>query len=839
MRTKLFGTRRPTCGIVHVQQDLSTVNLPLEQTEVHANVIDVSAIVTITQRFWQSSPTALAHAQYIFPVPARSAVCGFTMTTEDGAVIKAIAKERDEARKEYEDAIRSGQTAGLVEHVTDDVFSISVGALPGNQVITTTVTYVLDLMDGNTVDEVRLQIPKYVAERYGMPPQNTVHARQAPLDRVSISVDVHMQGAIRGVTSLTHPTLTVAEGGSAPTLRNTTYRSPDFLTSDFVLCIAADGLDAPRCIAESASTGAVAMQLNLVPKFNLPPIASQEYIFLVDRSGSMTGNRIETAKRALVMLLRALPTQGTHLNIFSFGNSCDSLWPESVEYNAESLAFATQHVDSMSANYGGTEIQIALEKVFASRRFDKPTACFVLTDGEAWNLAGSLNVVSDAVKTGEGPAPLRVFTLGIGSTTSSEMCEGIARRGNGICEMAIAAENIIGKCSKLVRASRTYILNNVGVDWGVHADAVTAVQQAPAKIPTIYPGNRFIVFALVEDKNFVPPTEVVLCGQRDGTGDVLRFNVPVHIVDVPADQPRHGLIPTLTARRLIMELDDVDQQTPTPANKARIVALGTAYQVASRYTSFVAVDTRTADEIALTTGIRALALDGPAARTRAKRRLDEDADANLSRIAEAYAALGTFTGGTPAAPPRPRGSGKAARKQLATTAARKTAAAPTGRVRTKQTARKSTGGVPVARGKKAGLPSKRARGAPGTAGTSQSVSVPVTTTVAVPQIDAAAFVMQSTSDKVFALVRLQAFDGSFPADESLDAIVGDGALAAAKALAVAEKVWATLLAIAFLKRHMQDKELLDGLVEKAMEYVAQAPDVDVEAVLARAQELVV
>lgn len=40
----------------------------------------------------------------------------------------------------------------------------------------------------------------------------------------------------------------------------------------------------------------------------------------------------------------------------------------------------------MSANYGGTEIRDALERVFKSRNPDVPTACFVLTDGEVCDI---------------------------------------------------------------------------------------------------------------------------------------------------------------------------------------------------------------------------------------------------------------------------------------------------------------------------------------------------------------------------------------------------------------------------------------------------------------------
>ena len=168
-------------------------------------------------------------------------------------------------------------------------------------------------------------------------------AQQISPHRISISVDVRMHGAVKSISSPTHPTL-VDDGkrtvASSSPLKSARYSSKDYLSQDFVLVITAEGLDAPRCFAQRAANGSTAMQLNIVPNFRLPPISTQEYIFLVDRSGSMKGSRIETAKKALVMLLRALPSQGTHFNIFSFGNACDCLWERSVLYDGDTLEAA-------------------------------------------------------------------------------------------------------------------------------------------------------------------------------------------------------------------------------------------------------------------------------------------------------------------------------------------------------------------------------------------------------------------------------------------------------------------------------------------------------------------
>ncbi len=303
-----------------------------------------------------------SRAKYLFPVPARAAVCGFEMHTEDGRSITAIAKEKEGARREHMQAIQQGRTTGLVEHATEDgrlrnsnhyyvssssslVFIVSLGSLPSLQMITTKLTYVLNLMDDELPEQVRFQLLLCVGMRYGTFTPGMQGAKTIPPERISITTEVYMKGAIESTTSPSHSTLNVlcdriVHGGPSVHTSTAEYHSSQFLSQDFILSVKAEGLDTPRCFAQCGPDGSIAMQLTVVPKFNLPTVSSQEYIFIVDRSGSMRGDRIETVKRALVMLLRCLPSQGTSFNIFSFGGGCNSLWQKSMEYYASTLEIA-------------------------------------------------------------------------------------------------------------------------------------------------------------------------------------------------------------------------------------------------------------------------------------------------------------------------------------------------------------------------------------------------------------------------------------------------------------------------------------------------------------------
>lgn len=80
-----------------------------------------------------------------------------------------------------------------------------------------------------------------------------------------------------------------------------------------------------------------------------------DYVFLLDRSGSMNGPKITLAKQALVIILKSLP-EGSTFNIVSFGSEFEKMFEESIPVTYENIQKAIGLSKSFQADMGGTEL---------------------------------------------------------------------------------------------------------------------------------------------------------------------------------------------------------------------------------------------------------------------------------------------------------------------------------------------------------------------------------------------------------------------------------------------------------------------------------------------------
>ncbi|KAJ7448428.1 von Willebrand factor type A domain-containing protein [Mycena galericulata] len=432
-------------------------------TITRASIKELAAQVKLTQTN-SNTATFPIEGRYFFPIPARAA----------------------EARETYNAAVAQGQQASLMEQQTPDV-----GNIPSNEQVQIELVYATELAEDEESDSIRFHLPVHIGARFGSAPQSAptpFRSRRSHRAHLKIGCPSHTVSTELGPD----PKLPNFKELPFSKYARVSLSSNSALDKDFVLTIKAAGLDAPCCIAELHPTHeTVALGLTLVPRFKLPDLSRQEFVFLVDRSGSMRGERIDAAKKALVVMLRALPHQESLFQIVSFDDYPSFLWNGgSQPYDQQTLEEATRHVDGMRADYGGTQIWRALQECFEKRRLDRPMSVLVLTDGDAWDLDGVLNAVKSAGASAPATAYVRVSVLGIGNSASTAMCEGIARLGNGTCMMVGEEEetrvSFTGeKIVRILKAARTPPISNISVDWG-RAPGKEYTSEKPEKTLNIF-----------------------------------------------------------------------------------------------------------------------------------------------------------------------------------------------------------------------------------------------------------------------------------------------------------------------------------------------------------------
>ena len=185
--------------------------IPLEGVSVRGHITGRSVKVTVSQTYRNTESVAV-EAIYKFPLPDESAVCGFRII-KDGSVLTGAIEERDEAFRQYDDALANGDRGYLLDQERPNVFTLSIGNLAPNSHITVEIDFVSQL-DANG-PEVRFMLPMTIAPRYvpsgvgepgGMPTDGAVNPPISSRVNYGLSIKLTVDDAdrIAGIESPSH-----------------------------------------------------------------------------------------------------------------------------------------------------------------------------------------------------------------------------------------------------------------------------------------------------------------------------------------------------------------------------------------------------------------------------------------------------------------------------------------------------------------------------------------------------------------------------------------------------------------------------------------------------------
>jgi len=542
--------------------------------------------VTVTQRYTNLEVVDV-EAVYVFPLEEGAAVCGFTARIGN-RLIHGRVEEREKAFEVYDDAMASGHGAFLLDQERPNIFTVSVGNLRPQQSIEIAITYVTLLTFAGAA--VRLLIPTTVSPRYvpAGPPEvgqpDGEHVNPPAQETVPYGLTLTVEIRDTNMTQIESPShairTTPHAHGTTVTLASDQVDSSSpyvALDRDFVLLMRPEDVHQPVAHVAREADGTLCAMVTFHPQPLGIPSRGNEVLFLLDCSGSMQGDSIAQAQRALALCIRALAAHDS-FNIVCFGSSFTSLWPAPRPYSQASLDEATQYIQQVQAALGGTEILAPLQHLLQMAPDpERPRQLLVLTDGEVANEADVIDLCGRYATTA------RVFAFGIGAGVSEHLIRGVARASHGAAEFIYPGERMEPKVLRMFGRVHTPAFKHVHIDWGG-----LEVEQAPAACPPVFGGDSLTVFGRL----------------KGGTTDKVILHADAHTWEVPitlAQPETGGPIPILWARHRIRDLEGrhgAPRRGSTQAHRkadrslAQLVELGQRYGLLSSATSYVAIEER-------------------------------------------------------------------------------------------------------------------------------------------------------------------------------------------------------------------------------------------------------
>ncbi|NXT52743.1 VW5B1 protein, partial [Pluvianellus socialis] len=219
--------------------------------------------------------------------------------------------------------------------------------------------------------------------------------------------------------------------------------------------------------------------------------AQGEFIFLVDRSGSMSGVNINRVKDALLVILKSL-MPACLFNIIGFGSTFKTLFPASQTYCEESLAIACESIKRIRADMGGTNVLSPLKWVIRQPiHRGHPRLLFLLTDGAIGNTGKVLELLRNH------SCSTRCYSFGIGPNACRRLVGGLAAVSRGIAEFLAEGERLQPKMIKSLKKAMAPVLSDVSVEW-VFPES-TEVLVSPVRTSCLFPGDRLVGYGVICD----------------------------------------------------------------------------------------------------------------------------------------------------------------------------------------------------------------------------------------------------------------------------------------------------------------------------------------------------
>jgi Ca-activated chloride channel family protein len=546
---------------------ISQSPLAVKEHIVTVKIKDQLAVTHVDQTFVNIGNTTV-EGTYIFPLPAGAVVQNFTLWVA-GKPVEGKVLSAEEARQTYEDIVRSMRDPALLEYMDRGAVQASIFPIGPGESRRVELEYTQAL----TADA---GLVKYSY------PLNTEKFSAEPLEKVSVTVEIETGQPIRAVYSPSHEVDIQHTGknnavasyeasdvkpdtdfdlfysfGEEEALHLFTYRDghdPSDPDGFFLL------LAAPRPDAKTEHT-------------------SKDILLVIDRSGSMEGEKIRQAKSAAKYVLSHLG-EDDRFHITTFSSGVEQFAPGlSPAPDAEK---AIDWVNSITAG-GSTDINRALLDAAGAVDSERPAYVLFLTDGlPTVGTRDSQRIIANF--TDVAGSNIRLFPFGVGYDVDTLLLDSLSQEHHGASTYVKPEEDLDRILSGFYEKISTPVLTDLSLEFS----GISTYDVYPQPLPDLFQGSQLVVTGRYHDGG---KADIRLKGKVNGKGQTFRYEDMAFTEESPSMRGPESSLPRLWAARKIgsllnsIRLEGVEKETVD-----QIVKLSIRYGIITPYTSFLVTE---------------------------------------------------------------------------------------------------------------------------------------------------------------------------------------------------------------------------------------------------------
>jgi len=301
-----------------------------------------------------------------------------------------------------------------------------------------------------------------------------------------------------------------------------------------------------------------------------------DWIFVLDRSGSMSGNKIRTLADGVGRVLGKM-SPNDRFKIVTFNNAADNMTGGSVSATPEHVKEWIAKVQGIQSN-GGTALFAGLKEGYKNLDDDRTTGVVLVTDGVCNVGPTQHSAFLQMLKQYD----IRLFTFVIGNSANQPLMERLAKDSGGFAMNISDADDIIGRLMQAKIKVTHECLHDVKLSFsGERVKAVT-----PGVIGNIYMGEQIVVFG-----RYAGQGEVDLKLSAKISGQEHTWNCTAILPETDTENPELERLWALAA--IDERMEQIRENGETEKLRAEIIDLGTGYSLVSDYTSMVILDDET------------------------------------------------------------------------------------------------------------------------------------------------------------------------------------------------------------------------------------------------------